>query len=147
MEHKKSIVTSFDNMRNLKFKQLREQLKSTSRFGIWSRICMLQESQPAFRGVLGTGYTYSEFLVSLQLSEFPVAGWVLSLSLAYNCWSLVPELLFAGYVIPNEMAPGYLTTECKRAVFDLPQCYCHGWYTFELNSPASGSWNEAGWWS
>ncbi|KAJ0884272.1 hypothetical protein HanPSC8_Chr10g0431821 [Helianthus annuus] len=32
MEHKESIVTSFENMRNLKFKQLREQLKSTSRY-------------------------------------------------------------------------------------------------------------------
>uniref|UniRef100_A0A251SB46 Uncharacterized protein n=2 Tax=Helianthus annuus TaxID=4232 RepID=A0A251SB46_HELAN len=45
-----------------------------SGYGIWSGICMLQESQSVFIRVLGMGYTYSEFLVSLQLSEFPVAG-------------------------------------------------------------------------
>uniref|UniRef100_A0A251UQK8 Uncharacterized protein n=1 Tax=Helianthus annuus TaxID=4232 RepID=A0A251UQK8_HELAN len=31
MDHKENIVTSFENMRNPKFKQLGEQLKSTSR--------------------------------------------------------------------------------------------------------------------
>ncbi|KAJ0436744.1 hypothetical protein HanHA300_Chr16g0594111 [Helianthus annuus] len=36
-----------------------------SGYGIWSGICMLQESQSVFIRVLGMGYTYSEFLVSL----------------------------------------------------------------------------------
>ncbi|MFS7909939.1 hypothetical protein Hanom_Chr02g00100481 [Helianthus anomalus] len=57
-----------------------------SGYGIWSRICMLTGVTTCIHR--GSRYWLYLFGILRQFAALPVScGWVLSLSVAYNCWS------------------------------------------------------------